>query len=416
MRTAKVWGLIAVIIAVMAFPATALAQPVPPQIFVGSVTQGIAPALEGTEVTAWIGGSQVGAGTVTNGQYKVLVVQPQDQSFTDKTVTFQVGGQDVPETAIWQVGGASEVNLSAPPIETPTVNTQPTPPEPVAAPTATPAQPQLISEPVQRVTPVAVSHERKRRRAFVGVVDGEPGATVDVVRNGTNQRVTIRLEDYKLKTPGKTIAGSFSDGARVVILSQRDGEEWVAVWVMVKPQKLVNRPVVGTVVGVENGVLTIVQPNGTTSTIELPEGIRAPEAGELVTLFANDTEAGEGDTKQKRRREAKGLVKASKVRARLERFLEELTTDEAIMSEDAPRGKLRSAHLKVEVAREKALAAREEAAAARARADAAQQGEAPDLNELALEAEEDAVEAEFELAEANQSVYLDMWESYLTTA
>ena len=65
MRTAKVWSLIAVIIAVMAFPAIALAQPVPPQVFVGSVTQGIVPALEGT---------QVGAGTVTNGQYKVLVV------------------------------------------------------------------------------------------------------------------------------------------------------------------------------------------------------------------------------------------------------------------------------------------------------------------------------------------------------
>jgi len=101
MRSAKVWGLIVVIVAIMAFPAIALAQPVPPQVFVGSVTQGDAPALEGTEVTAWIEGAQVGTGTVTDGQYKVLVVQPQDRSFTDKTVTFQVDGQDVPETAIW---------------------------------------------------------------------------------------------------------------------------------------------------------------------------------------------------------------------------------------------------------------------------------------------------------------------------
>ena len=123
MRTAKVRGLIAVIIAVMAFPAIALAQPVPPQVFVGSVTQGIAPALEGAEVTAWIDGTQVGAGTVTNRQYKVLVVQPQDQSFADKTVTFQVGGQDVPEIAIWQVVGATELNLSALATEQPTVNT-----------------------------------------------------------------------------------------------------------------------------------------------------------------------------------------------------------------------------------------------------------------------------------------------------
>jgi len=198
MGTAKVRGPIAVIIAVMAFPEIALAQPVPPQVFVGSVTQGIAPALEGAEVTAWIDGTQVGAGTVTNGQYKVLVAQPQDQSFTDKTVTFQVGGQDVPEIAIWQVVGATELNLSALATEQPTVNTQPTHSEPIPASTDTPPQPELISEPVQPETPVAGTDENKRRRAFVGVVDGKPGATVDVVRNGTNQRVTIRLEDYKL--------------------------------------------------------------------------------------------------------------------------------------------------------------------------------------------------------------------------
>ncbi len=223
MRNARIWGLIAVIVAVMAFPAIALAQPVPPQVFVGSVTQGDFPAPKDTEVTAWIDGAQVGAGTVTDGQYKVLVVQPQDQSFVDKTVTFQVGGEDVPETAIWQVGGASEVNLSAPAIETPTVTTE------------IPPQPELISEPTpepppeagtgQPETPVANDGEGSKRRAFVGVVDGEPDSTVDVIRNGTNERVTIRLEDYKLKQPGKMAAGSFADGARVVILSQRDGEE-----------------------------------------------------------------------------------------------------------------------------------------------------------------------------------------------
>lgn len=296
------------------------------------------------------------------------------------------------------------MNLSGPPVEQPTVNTQPTTPDQLPVVTDTPPQSELISEPVQPETPVADSDKRKRRRAFVGVVDGEPGATVDVIRNGTQQRVTIRLEDYKLKTPGKTVAASFADGARVVVLSQRDGEEWVAVWVMVKPQKLVNRPVIGTVVGVENGVLTIVQPDGTTSTIELPEGFQAPDAGEVITLFASDTGAGEGGAKNEGRRKAKGLVKASKVRARLEGFLQELTTDEASVSEEAPRGKLRSALLKVEDAREKALAAREDADAARARADAAQQGDSSDLNELALDAEEDAVEAEFELAEAESDL------------
>lgn len=398
MRDARVWGLIAVIVAVMAFPAIALAQPVPPQVFVGSVTQGDVPVPEGTEVTAWIDGAQVGAGTVTNGQYKVLVVQPQGQSFVDKPVTFQVGGIDVPETSIWQVGGASEVSLSAPSIEQTTVNTE------------APAQPEVISEPTPGPTPdtetrrsetiVVDDGERKNRRAFVGVVDGDPGATVDVLRNGTNERVTIRLEDYKLKKPGKTVAGSFADGARVVILSQRDGEEWVAIWVMVKPLKLVNRPVIGTVVGVENGVLSIIQPDGTTDTVELPAGAQAPDTGEVITLFANTGDADSTGRGKKARAKAKGLVKASKIRGRLEGFLQELTTDEASVPEKAPGGNLTSARQRVEWARERALAARAEADAAHAKAEATQTGDTADVNELAAEAEEKAVQAELDLAEA----------------
>ncbi len=83
MRVARIWGLIAVIVAVMAFPAVALAQPAPPHVFVGSVTQDGAPVPEGTEVTAWIDGVQVGTGAVTGDQYKVQVVQPEGQFLAD---------------------------------------------------------------------------------------------------------------------------------------------------------------------------------------------------------------------------------------------------------------------------------------------------------------------------------------------
>ena len=192
MRVARIWGLIAVIVAVMAFPAVALAQPAPPHVFVGNVTQNGAPVPEGTEVTAWIDGVQVGTGTVTGDQYKVLVVQPESQFFDGKTVTFQVAGWDVPETAIWEIGGATEVNLSSPATGQPAVTTRPNPQQ---APTAQP-QPELISEPVQPETRVTDAEEGKKRRAFVGVVDGEPGATVDIVRKGTRERVTIHLKDY----------------------------------------------------------------------------------------------------------------------------------------------------------------------------------------------------------------------------
>ena len=400
MRDARIWGLIAVMVAIMVFPAVALAQPAPPQVFAGSVTQDGAPVAEGTEVTAWIDGVQVGAGTVTGNQYNVQVVQPEGQSFDGKTVTFQVAGHDVPETAIWQAGGTTELNLSAPVLEQPSVNTKPMP---QPAPTAE-AQPEVISEPAQPEIPATDAEESNKRRAFVGVVDGEPGATVDVIRNGTGELVTIRLEDYKLKTPGKAVAGSFADGARVVILSQRDGDAWVAIRVMVKPQKLVNRPVVGTVVGGENGVLSIIQPDGTTSTVELPEGAQMPETGEVITLFASDTDADEAGRQKKGPPKVKGLVKASKIRDRLEGFLQELTTDEAGVSEKVPGAKVTAAGEKAEAARDKALAARTKADEARAKAETAQLGNAEDLNEQAAEAEEAAAEAEVELAEADAEV------------
>lgn len=337
MRNARIWGLIAVMVTIMAFPAVALAQQ-PPNMFVGSVTQDGVPVPEGTEVTAWIDGVQVGAGNVTGDQYQVLVVQPEGQSFDDKTVTFQVAGKDVPETAIWQVGGATEVNLSAPALEQPSVNNERTPPEPVKVGIATPPPPEFISQPVQPETLVTDAEEGKKRRAFVGVVDGEPGATVDVVRNGTNERVTISLDDYKLKQPGKTVAGSFTNGARVVILSQRDGEDWVAIWVMVKPQKLVNRPVVGTVVGVENGVLSIIQPDGTTSTVELPDGAQAPETGEVITLFTGgeDVDATGGEIKGPPK--VKGLVKASKIKEKLQKFLQDASEGKGETLGEGERG------------------------------------------------------------------------------
>ena len=392
MRFARIWGLIAVIVAVMAFPAVTLAQPAPPHVFVGSATQGDVPAADGTEVTAWIDGIQVGTGTVTGDQYKVQVIQPEGQFFDGKTVTFQVAGLDVPETAIWEVGGATEVNLSSPASEQPAVNTQP---NPQPAQNAQP-QPELISEPVEPEPPVINAEEGKKRRAFVGVVDGEPDATVDVVRKDTGERVTIRLKAYRLKMPGKSLAGSFKHGSRVVILTQRDGDDWVAIWVLVKPRKLVNRPVVGTVVGVEDGVLSIIQPDGTTTTLELPEGVQTPEAGEVITLFAGGEIRG--------RLKVKGLVKASKIRGRLERFLRELTTGEVGAPQGKAGAKLTSARKRAEAARENALAALAEADAARARAEAAQPGDAEDLNERAAEAEENAAEAEVELAEAEAQV------------
>jgi len=145
------------------------------------------------------------------------------------------------------------------------------------------------------------------------------------------------------------------------------------------------------------------QPDGSTTEIELEAGAPPPEIGELVTGFTGFSPT-EGANKGKKHAKAKGLVRASKIRARLERFLENLTTDEARVPAESEGEKVRSARQRAEGRRERAKAARAQADAARTRSEAAQGAEAADLNESAEEAEENAVEAEVELAEAEAEV------------
>ena len=140
------------------------------------------------------------------------------------------------------------------------------------------------------------------------------------------------------------------------------------------------------------------QPDGSTTEIELEAGAPPPEIGELVTGFTGFSPT-EGANKGKKHAKAKGLVRASKIRARLERFLENLTTDEARIPAESEGEKVRSARQRAEGRRERAKAARAQADAARTRSEAAQGAEAADLNESAEEAEENAVEAEAEVAE-----------------
>ena len=157
----------------------------------------------------------------------------------------------------------------------------------------------------------------EKRKAFVGVVTGiatsTTSTTVTLTRNGTGESVTVTLdgsEDYKY--PGGPRAGSFEEGARVVILTRLVDGDRVAKKVLVKPVKP-DIPTSGVVVSVVDGEVTVTGPNGTTQTFTLPDGAEEPVEGDWVTVFRGQSG------------KEKGLVKASKVQERLERFLEKLT-------------------------------------------------------------------------------------------
>ena len=118
-----------------------------PHVFLGSATINGSPAADGMVVAALVDGRQVAATPVSGGSY-VIEVEPANDSFVGKTVTFTIGGIPANETALWIQGGGTELNLSA----------SPSPPTPVPAATPTPT-------PVPAATPTPV------------IVVGEKGET-----------------------------------------------------------------------------------------------------------------------------------------------------------------------------------------------------------------------------------------------
>lgn len=87
--------------------------PTQPSSFWGTVKVDDANVSDGTEVTAWINGTQqASAATVTyqgNSVYSIAVPNGSDGD----TITFQVGGVEADQTGTWQLGENSELNLTA---------------------------------------------------------------------------------------------------------------------------------------------------------------------------------------------------------------------------------------------------------------------------------------------------------------
>lgn len=296
MRLARVMALVAVMVFAIGLPTAALAQESPQShLFQGTATVDGELAPDGTVVTAWIDDVEVGSGAVSSdpspGSFSVTVEDP-EQQYDGKTVVFKVGDATAGETGTWTSGEVTSLDLTA---------------------------------------SVGEGSEKNKRKAFVGVVEGEPDATaVTLIQKGTEEPITIVLGTHELRTPGGKVAGSFTDGANVVVLASQDGAQWVAMWVLVKPTKPTAPPVTGAVVSVQDGVLTIMRPDGTTKTVQLGRGAASLEVGEVVTAFAGPSSTDGPPV-------AKGLVKASQVRQRLEGFLQDLTTGSGDLPEAASR-------------------------------------------------------------------------------
>ncbi len=132
MTRIRMLALMAVAAMLLIFPAVALGQQIPPHLTAITASVDGAPASDGTVITAWIDGNEVGSGVVADGT-AVLVISG-DASFTGKTISFKVGNLDAKETDTWEQGGHvnPELTISA------SSTMEATPVPPTAMPVATP--------------------------------------------------------------------------------------------------------------------------------------------------------------------------------------------------------------------------------------------------------------------------------------
>ena len=99
------------IIFVLFLATSVLAVPGVPNQFYGSVTINGQPAPDGTTVTAEINGAEVKSTTTSNGEYNLIVDDPQGDRIGD-TVYFFVDGIDTGKTASFCNGCSDRVDLS----------------------------------------------------------------------------------------------------------------------------------------------------------------------------------------------------------------------------------------------------------------------------------------------------------------
>ena len=113
MTTKRALVLLTVMVFLLSLPAVAFAQQTPPHIFIGNVSDANGGAISiGTVVTAYINGAEQGSSTVqSGGQYQIQVSQGSGTG-----ITFKIGNSNASETATWEQGDATILNLNVSPV------------------------------------------------------------------------------------------------------------------------------------------------------------------------------------------------------------------------------------------------------------------------------------------------------------
>jgi hypothetical protein len=181
-------------------------------------------------------------------------------------------------------------------------------------------------------------------KVTVADVDGNGAGTFSIqTLKGDQVDFTLLVDEqgflYRFKAPGRAEdeavpATLLQPEVTVAVLAQWTGTGYEALQVLVKPDRPA-MPITGAVVEVdeETRTITITTAAGEQHTFTLPEDMEIPPMGEVVTVFLGP---GEGEVEGVKVRDlVRGLVKASQIRERLEKHLEEVTGDEGEADDEA---------------------------------------------------------------------------------
>lgn len=165
------------------------------------------------------------------------------------------------------------------------------------------------------------------RSAFVGTVSSFDGDLLVLEREGVTGSESVEIvvtEDTTILAAAQPVITGPTEalevGANVTVLAQEVDGGLEAIYIGIKPEVPQFSSHVGAVVSIEDGVLTIVRPDGTTKVIDLHSGSEAPPLGELVTVVAQlRVRAAEDEPPV-----MTGLMTAVQTRTRLESSLQQL--------------------------------------------------------------------------------------------
>lgn len=117
--------------------------------------------------------------------------------------------------------------------------------------------------------------------------------------------------------------------SKVAIVAEEVNEAWQALQITVLPAQPLSLPTVGAVVSIDDGVLTVQAPGGTTRDVHLgPQD--PPDVGEVVAVFAGPTSGGPDGPPV-----LTGLVRAEEVRQRLQDHLQQIEVNRPELPDEA---------------------------------------------------------------------------------